>query len=148
MTDTPPAVITPRKRCPECGHENRLGAKVCTQCGHIFLSMKSRGQKWCPRCGTVNKLEAKVCVNCGHRFRTVFRAPSAPPLPKEDPITQPDPPAVELPPTFEGTRPPLLPKSKPTPPQPQATPNLLDGEPAPDLTDFDFDQLRHPPKKG
>jgi hypothetical protein len=143
MTDqnTPP--IAPRKRCPKCNHENRLGAKVCTQCGHVFQSMKSRGQKWCPRCGTANKLEAKVCIQCGHRFRTRFSTPSVPPLPPEPPVTQRAPEGIELPPTFDKPRrtpaPPAPPAPTPAPSQPQQP---LEGEPAPDITDIDYDNLR------
>jgi hypothetical protein len=152
MTDQSDSVFTPRKRCPKCAHENRLGAKVCTQCGYVFESMKSRGQKWCPRCGTANKLEAKVCIQCGHRFRSRFNTPSVPPLPAEPPVTQTPSEGIELPSDFDPSRPLPIPKPppKPIPPPPPApiaqdTPS--EGEPAPDITDIDYDLLRRTGKK-
>lgn len=124
--------------------------------------MKSAGQKWCPKCGTVNKLEAKVCIQCGRRFRTRFDTPSAPPLPPEPPITQSAPTGIELPPSFDRAHPaPAIPPRKPRPKtDPLPTPIRLDGsandddrdaplagEPAPDMTDIDYDALRRTPKK-
>jgi len=144
MTDQP---ITPRKRCPKCNHENRLGAKVCTQCGYVFQSMNSRGQKWCPSCGTANKLEAKVCTQCGHRFRTRFTTPSVPALPPEPPVEQQASQGIELPPAFDPISRKPAPKPAPPPiapasPAPSAQEKSLEGEPAPDITDIDYDNLR------
>ncbi len=156
----------PLKRCPECGHENRLSAKVCSQCGHKFRSMESKGEKWCPRCGTVCRLEAKVCSHCGHKFRTSFtnnaaasktasnagksqitespivQTPDAPitlPAQFEAPPRLPDPPKIEV-------RAPSTPIDQPNKastavPLPDADDDM-GGEPAPDLTDIDFDSMR------
>lgn len=159
----------PLKRCPECGHENRLSAKVCSQCGHKFRSMESKGEKWCPRCGTVCRLEAKVCSQCGHKFRTNFAdspaaARSTRSAPEviapiiEPPIVQNPETPITLPTQFEAPPrlpdPPRLGTSTPPPPAADQTntappdaplPGSADdmgGEPAPDLTDIDFDSMR------
>jgi|GEM_PF-1025760 len=155
----------PLKKCPTCGHENRLSAKVCSQCGHVFHAMLSKGQKWCPECGTVNRLEAKVCTQCGHKFRTDFvnantnKAPLAThDVLTEPPIMQAPSPALMLPTQYD------LPPRLPDPPHidlPAAPPALsaaqaaptnvpmsapidhsADSEPAPDLSDLDFDTMR------
>lgn len=77
MTDAP---FTDRKMCPQCGHSNRITAKVCTNCGYNFANMmwaqsdppsgvEGVPLKRCPECGHENRVSAKVCSQCGHRFR-------------------------------------------------------------------------------
>jgi DNA-directed RNA polymerase subunit RPC12/RpoP len=67
MTDN---VSTDRKACPHCGHMNRAGAKVCTQCGRPFVLSSRTGmlRKTCPFCGHENRLRARVCSQCGKAF--------------------------------------------------------------------------------
>ena len=43
--------------CPNCGTENRPGAKFCMECGTSFAAS-------CPNCGTLNPPEAKFCSEC------------------------------------------------------------------------------------
>ncbi len=68
-----------RKTCPQCGRENRIAAKVCTNCGYEFVSAslavptQAPGVplKRCPNCGKENRLSAKVCSQCGHQFQGI-----------------------------------------------------------------------------
>ena len=44
-------------RCPNCGCENREGAKFCNECA-APLALR------CPSCGTENRPGAKFCNEC------------------------------------------------------------------------------------
>lgn len=96
MTDQPQSLddlLREHKRCPRCGQNNRLAAKVCVNCGFRFpadsiradetiaaaspvVAAKASGKpiraKTCPDCGTINDLDAKFCPMCAHRFSTDF----------------------------------------------------------------------------
>jgi class 3 adenylate cyclase len=43
--------------CPNCGNENRIGAKFCSECATPLAS-------GCPNCGTINPPTAKFCSEC------------------------------------------------------------------------------------
>ena len=82
MSDKPDsldALASVRKRCPQCGHENNLMAKVCVNCGYEFpVSVPaeiSGAAKICPKCGHANRAGAKICSQCG----TVLPAEAIPP---------------------------------------------------------------------
>lgn len=47
------------KRCPTCGHDNPLGATICTDCATALVSV-------CPRCAFDSPGSFKYCGNCGH----------------------------------------------------------------------------------
>ncbi|MGO9566603.1 MAG: adenylate/guanylate cyclase domain-containing protein [Desulfomonilaceae bacterium] len=49
-------------KCPECGHENREGAKFCDECG-------GKLELVCSECGKTNRVGAKFCDDCGHDLR-------------------------------------------------------------------------------
>ncbi len=113
-----------RKRCSNCGYENRLRAKVCSHCGQAFAVEKIVNRpiaaaKWCPKCGAKRKPAAKVCTQCGYHFEVV--KPSVPPI-------------VQMP------QPAMTPK--PAPPPPVKLPPDLKGEPAPFITNEQLNQLR------
>jgi class 3 adenylate cyclase/tetratricopeptide (TPR) repeat protein len=46
-------------KCAECGHENRIGAKFCEECGAQFAPT-------CTSCGAQLSRSAKFCSECGH----------------------------------------------------------------------------------
>ncbi|NIC42784.1 double zinc ribbon domain-containing protein, partial [Aquabacterium sp. A08] len=54
--------------CPDCGTENRPGAKRCKSCGTELT-------RACPACGVANKPEARFCAGCGHGLQTPPAAP-------------------------------------------------------------------------
>ena len=90
------ALTNARRYCTNCGHANRLTAKICVNCGQAFppISLDSptesvslaakpnrttsdsstsvKRAKRCPVCATICKLDANVCPNCGHYFQTDF----------------------------------------------------------------------------
>lgn len=80
-----------RKRCPNCGHMNRLGAKKCSQCGTAFggrvLPAREHVQRWCPNCGARRRDGAKVCSYCGYRYKTPTEAPVVQTSDLGEPIT-------------------------------------------------------------
>lgn len=145
-----------RKYCPHCGHSNRAGANVCSQCGRSFVLVKATGtlRKRCPTCGYDNRLRANVCSQCGHNFQ-VEKASKAPgkgvkwcpqcgkkrnPTAKvcsqcgyhfektgTAPIVQMPAPAIV---------------AKPRPPAPVKLPPDLKGEPAPYLSNDEINHLR------
>jgi class 3 adenylate cyclase/tetratricopeptide (TPR) repeat protein len=45
-------------RCPQCGHDNPLGARFCNACGAALTGV-------CPACGHVNAPGSRFCNNCG-----------------------------------------------------------------------------------
>jgi len=146
MPDQPQSLddlLREQKRCPQCGHVNRLAAKVCANCGYRFPPESIRAEetvavpispavaarqsgkpiraKTCPDCGTVNELDAKFCPMCGHRFSTDFsKAPATTPA---KPAAPGEPPFVQMPST--GTvlvNPPPPPIILPPLPKPSTTP--------------------------
>jgi len=153
-----------RKPCPLCGHANRPTAKVCSNCGHGFVSARADGtlRKFCPHCGTENRIRARVCVQCGQPFRGVrpvikmngqkwcpqcgkARRKQAKVctncgyrfkiVTEEAPVVPKTDPPIMLPPQFDA--PPKLPPS--TPPKRNVP---LEGEPAPYLTSDEIDRIR------
>jgi tetratricopeptide (TPR) repeat protein len=48
-------------KCPNCGYENRRGAKFCIDCGQSLLT-----ELLCPNCGKSNPPGSKFCQECGH----------------------------------------------------------------------------------
>jgi DNA-directed RNA polymerase subunit RPC12/RpoP len=118
---------TLRKACPACGHQNRLNAQVCSQCGKAFsdahpikATITGGRQKWCPQCGAARRVGAKVCTQCGYRFHFTRLT---------SPIEQQPPPAVALPPDVHI-------------PPPVVLPTDIGGEPAPYLSNDELDRLR------
>jgi class 3 adenylate cyclase len=49
-------------KCPECGFDNREGAKFCLKCGNKF-------ELRCPQCNKALPIEAFFCDECGHDTR-------------------------------------------------------------------------------
>ncbi|MGH8912378.1 MAG: adenylate/guanylate cyclase domain-containing protein, partial [Acidimicrobiia bacterium] len=47
--------------CPNCGLDNRPGAKFCSECGDAL-------EITCPVCSFVSPPDANFCSNCGHSF--------------------------------------------------------------------------------
>jgi class 3 adenylate cyclase len=45
-------------KCSKCGHDNRIGAKFCEECGASFA-------RKCDKCGTELSETAKFCSECG-----------------------------------------------------------------------------------
>ena|SRR5579859_6843402 len=147
--DTPGSLddlLHERKHCPKCGHENRLAAKVCSNCGYAFpvtaqtktapsdlspVSPSKTRAKLCPECGTVCHLEAKVCPKCGHRFQTDFSG--KPPAISEPPIVQMPSQGIVIPP--EPSPPPVLPEPPQLPPAAPPTPSPTPVNVAPPLPD-------------
>lgn len=60
------------KKCPKCGNDCMLGAKVCEQCGHEFPLAPERVRN-CPDCGAINLAGAASCHACGASFQHGFR---------------------------------------------------------------------------
>ncbi len=81
-----------RKRCPNCGHMNRMGAKTCSRCGTAFggkiMVVREHKQMWCPNCGARRRDGSKVCSYCGYRFKTAT-APVEPPVVQSGALGQP-----------------------------------------------------------
>ncbi len=155
MTQT---TSTDRKICPHCGHSNRAGANVCTECGRSFMLVRATGllRKRCAACGYENRLRAKMCSHCGQAFPVEIAAKRASAGAKWCPkcgakrntgakvcshcghhfeIDKPNTaPIVQMP------QPAITPK--PAPPPPVKLPPDLKGEPAPFLTNEQLNQLR------
>ena len=56
--------------CSKCGHENRIGAKYCEECGAHLASM-------CANCGAQLSPTAKFCSECGHPAGTAALSTSS-----------------------------------------------------------------------
>jgi hypothetical protein len=102
-----------RKRCPNCGHMNRLGAKTCSRCGTAFggkvLPAREHPQQWCPNCGARRRDGAKVCSYCGYRFKTPTEAPIVQTGDLSEPITAGGVISANLPaPSAAPTEPPVV----------------------------------------
>jgi len=54
--------------CPQCGAQNRLGAKFCKSC-RVALPQRETPSKNCPQCSAPNRVNAKFCARCGYVFR-------------------------------------------------------------------------------
>jgi FHA domain/Double zinc ribbon len=67
--------------CPNCHHQNPLGAVQCEACYTPLPAMIH-----CPNCGTSNQVEAAFCGQCG--FHLQANAVAAP-LPSEPPRSEP-----------------------------------------------------------
>ncbi len=155
MTET---VSTDRKFCPHCGHSNRIGANICSQCGRSFVLVKATGtlRKRCSNCGHDNRLRANVCSACGHSFQVekAAKAPTkgvkwCPQCGKKrnlqakvcnrcgyhfEKLKTGTAPLVQMPqPAIQA---------KPKPPAPVKLPPDLKGEPAPYISSDEFDRLR------
>jgi predicted ATPase/class 3 adenylate cyclase len=66
--------------CPNCGTENRHGAKFCVRCGHALALA-------CPSCGTPYQPGDVFCAECGHALQAV--APTEPvPPPRDAPASE------------------------------------------------------------
>ena len=61
-------------KCPNCGLENRPGARFCKRCGQAMEEVQG---SLCPACGTANQPDARFCRQCGTSLTTA----SAPPQP-------------------------------------------------------------------
>ena len=48
-------------KCPNCGFDNREGAKFCSECGKKYNVI-------CPECNTTNLIGSKYCDECGHKL--------------------------------------------------------------------------------
>jgi class 3 adenylate cyclase/tetratricopeptide (TPR) repeat protein len=58
--------------CPECQHENPVGARFCNDCG-------AKLEASCPQCGQVNPPGSRFCNGCGQRLDGAGSpAPTAP----------------------------------------------------------------------
>jgi class 3 adenylate cyclase len=60
--------------CPNCGTENRAGAKFCSECATALAAP-------CPNCGTVNPPSAKFCSECATPLGARAGASAAAPRP-------------------------------------------------------------------
>src|SRR4051794_15236091 len=58
-------------QCPQCGFENRAGAKFCRECGTRFEAA-------CPACGAKIEAGSKFCDECGATTSTASRTAGAP----------------------------------------------------------------------
>jgi len=66
--------------CPNCGTENRPGAKFCVRCGHTLALA-------CPSCGTPYQAGDLFCAECGHSLQAA--APTEPvPPPRDAPASE------------------------------------------------------------
>ncbi|MGZ7048790.1 MAG: double zinc ribbon domain-containing protein [Methanobacterium sp.] len=64
-----------KKKCPECGTENKENAKFCVGCGKNFMEKgveiksedvkEKQNKKTCPQCKSEIPENAKFCVVCG-----------------------------------------------------------------------------------
>jgi hypothetical protein len=124
---------------------NRMGAKVCSQCGSKFhpklittrgrskpgaLAARAQVQKWCPQCGAERREGAKVCSFCGYYFKDAAAPkPQRAEPPFEAPITQ-----------ASAQAEPAIQNVATTPPEPK--PRDLSGEPAPYITQEELERLR------
>ena len=57
-------------RCPNCGCENREGAKFCNECA-APLALR------CPSCGTENRPGAKFCNECAASLTVEVQSPKS-----------------------------------------------------------------------
>lgn len=70
-------------RCPDCGHNNRLGARFCVRCG-ASLEQSATGDALapnCPVCGTPVRTGASFCPRCGAVLQTTVRSDTLSPRP-------------------------------------------------------------------
>ncbi|MGC9347865.1 MAG: zinc-ribbon domain-containing protein [Anaerolineae bacterium] len=84
-------------RCPNCGYENRPGARFCGRCGQPTSagSQPEGGAQLCPQCGRELRRGARFCPHCGHRLGGEPR-PSGDAIPAQPaytptPVPQPKP---------------------------------------------------------
>ncbi len=57
--------------CPNCGAENREGAKFCVRCGNALTLA-------CPSCGTPYQAGDLFCAECGHGLQATAQTAPAP----------------------------------------------------------------------
>src|SRR5216683_3212376 len=55
--------------CPNCGTENRVGAKFCGGCGNTLA-------RACPACGAANDPGMRFCSDCGTALEDNAAAPA------------------------------------------------------------------------
>src|SRR5713101_9169461 len=67
----PPLQESAVMRCPNCGCENREGAKFCNECA-APLALR------CPSCGTENRPGAKFCNECAASLTAPPSVPQTP----------------------------------------------------------------------
>jgi len=59
--------------CPQCGHQNKIGARFCARCGKPLGAFSSQsaaiaspaGTVMCKRCAALNRVGARFCGRCG-----------------------------------------------------------------------------------
>jgi len=67
--------------CPNCGSENRIGAKFCNECATPFAA-------GCPSCGFANPPGAKFCSECAVPLAGATAAPPIRATPNADPVAE------------------------------------------------------------
>src|SRR5882724_1472566 len=75
-------------RCPNCGSDNRAGAKFCDECATPLPMI-------CPACGTENRPGAKFCNECATllSWQSGVRGPESGVTSTQPPIPNSQPPA-------------------------------------------------------
>lgn len=108
-------------KCPNCGFENRPGARFCKGCGQPLEppTPPPPAEVICPHCGTKNKPGARFCAHCGTAISPPAAVPSAPPPPTPPPAYGP-PSAAPTPPA--APPPAAVPPPPAPPPSPAPTP--------------------------
>ena len=67
--------------CPNCGSENRVGAKFCNECATPFAAA-------CPSCGFANPPGAKFCSECAVPLAGASPAAAIRAIPNADPVAE------------------------------------------------------------
>jgi Double zinc ribbon len=65
-------------QCPQCQHENRVGAKFCNECG-------AKLEAACPLCGHQNPPGSRYCDECGAGLGQPSPTPAAAPASQRAP---------------------------------------------------------------
>lgn len=69
-------------KCPQCGYENREGAKFCKKCGQPLKT-----ELICPKCRYANTPDSDFCEQCGYRLADTSSS-LQPPIPPTQPTQE------------------------------------------------------------
>jgi hypothetical protein len=94
-------------KCPNCGTENRSGARFCQQCAKPLPAEAAEAAQVCPSCGARIRSGSLFCKQCGASLAQAGPGPT--------PVVKPEPP----PPSWQPTPPPAWSAPPPAPPSPE-----------------------------
>ena len=112
-------------KCPNCGAENREGARFCRQCAGALPVGPAESAQVCPNCGAQVPAGTRFCLACGASLDKVM--PAARPVHPAAPPTRPASSAQQAPPLWSAPVPQRV--TPPPPPQPVMPPPYVAAPP-------------------